>query len=67
MAVEAKEPQLVDLDELLDRLASRGVPQGSWLADIASARASLRQADGLLLRMQDAIVRGFAASDEIGV
>jgi hypothetical protein len=66
MAVEAKEPQLVDLDELLDRLASRGVPQGSWLVDIARVRSGLREADALLLKMQNAIL-GSLPNDEIGV
>ena len=46
--------------EVLDGLAERGVPEGTWLIDITEARRELRQAwernDDLLGRLQDAIL-----------
>lgn len=43
--------------ELLEGLEERGVPQGSWLIDIRQARDALRDADALLRRLEDAIIR----------
>lgn len=47
--------------EVLDGLAERGVPEGTWLIDITEARQGLRKAwehnDDLLGRLQDAILK----------
>jgi hypothetical protein len=44
------------VDELLQKLERRGVPEGAWLVDIARIRQELRDADELLLRLQNAII-----------
>lgn len=45
------------IEELLDRLETRGVPQGTWLVEIGQAREALRSADALLRRLEDALIR----------
>jgi phosphoglycerate dehydrogenase-like enzyme len=47
-------------EEVLRLLEERGVPSGAWLVDIAQARGALRQADALLRRLEEAIVRAAA-------
>jgi hypothetical protein len=41
--------------QILRLLEERGVPSGAWLVDIAEVRASLREADALLRRLEQAI------------
>ena len=48
-------------EEVLRLLEQRGVPAGTWLVDLAQARGALRQADALLRRLEEAIVRSAAA------
>jgi hypothetical protein len=48
-------------EEILRLLEERGVPSGAWLVDIAQARSALREADALLRRLEDAIVRTASA------
>ena len=52
----AMEPQSV-AERVLQLLEERGVPSGTWLVDIAQTRRALRDADALLRRLEDAIVR----------
>ena len=49
-------------EEIMRRLEERGVPSGAWLVDIAQARTALREADALLRRLEDAIVRAAASA-----
>jgi hypothetical protein len=42
--------------DVVDALAERGVPQGTWLADIGLAREDLRRIDDLLRRLEGALV-----------
>ena len=49
-------------DEIIRELEQRGVPSGTWLIDIARVRQSLREADTLLRRLEDAIIRSASAS-----
>jgi hypothetical protein len=44
-------------EHVLELLEQRGVPSGAWLVDIAQVRRSLRDADSLLRRLEDAIIR----------
>jgi hypothetical protein len=44
-------------EEIMRLLEERGVPSGAWLVDIAQARSALREADALLRRLEEAIVR----------
>ena len=53
-------------EEVLRLLEERGVPSGTWLVDIAQARGALRQADALLRRLEEAIVRSAAADPLAG-
>ena len=48
--------------EIIRELEQRGVPAGAWLFDIARVRQSLREADTLLRRLEDAIIRSSSAS-----
>jgi hypothetical protein len=41
---------------LVDELRAEGAPEGIWLMDIAQVRVALQRADGLLRRMENAIV-----------
>jgi hypothetical protein len=43
--------------EIVHGLEERGVPSGAWLLDIARVRRSLREADSLMRRLEDAIIR----------
>jgi hypothetical protein len=45
------------VDEIVRGLEERGVPSGVWLVDIARVRQSLREADALLRRLEDGIIR----------
>lgn len=45
------------VEALIERLRVEGVPEGTWLVDIAQARAALREADALLLRLERALTR----------
>jgi hypothetical protein len=57
-AVETKPDERSELvDSLIAALEVRGVPQGAWLVDISRVRQSLQEADGLLRRLEDAIIR----------
>jgi hypothetical protein len=53
-------------DELLERLLAaidaRGIPEGAWLIDIARVRRALQDADALLRRLEDAVIRGASSS-----
>ena len=49
-------------EEVLRLLEERGVPSGAWLVDIAQARTALREADTLLRRLEEAIVRAAASA-----
>lgn len=40
-----------------NELESRGLASGAWLVEIEQVRRSLRDADTLLLRIHDAIIR----------
>jgi len=51
--------------ELLRELEQRGVPEGTWLVDIARARQSLQEADSLLRRLEDAIIRASSAASPL--
>jgi hypothetical protein len=53
--------------EIVRELEERGVPSGAWLFDIARVRQSLREADTLLRRLEDAIIRSqsSASLDEL--
>lgn len=46
----------VTLDALIERLRAEGAAAGMWLVDIAQVRKALRDADGLLLKLQSAIL-----------
>lgn len=48
--------------EIIRELEHRGVPAGAWLIDIGRVRQSLREADTLLRRLEDAIIRSSSAS-----
>jgi hypothetical protein len=56
---DAVEPQSV-AEQVLRLLEERGVPSGAWLVDIAQTRQALRDADTLLRRLEDAIIRSAA-------
>jgi DNA-binding LytR/AlgR family response regulator len=45
------------VESLLNALEARGVPQGAWLVDINRIRQALQEADSLLRRLEDAIIR----------
>jgi len=45
------------VESLLNALEVRGVPQGAWLVDINRIRSALQEADSLLRRLEDAIIR----------
>ena len=49
-------------DELADELEQRGVPPGAWLLDIARTRRALQEADTLLRRLEDAVIRGASSA-----
>ena len=45
------------MDEIVQALEERGLPPGAWLMDVARVRKSLQEADALLRRLEDAIIR----------
>jgi hypothetical protein len=53
-------------EEVLRLLEERGVPSGAWLVDIAQVRNSLREADALLRRLEEAIVRSAGSEGPLG-
>jgi hypothetical protein len=56
-------PEAAELaDEIVRALEERGVPAGAWLVDIARVRRALAEADGLLRRLEDAVIRGATSS-----
>jgi hypothetical protein len=59
-AVSAEASELAG--EIIRELEQRGVPAGAWLIDIARVRQSLREADTLLRRLEDTIIRSSSAS-----
>jgi hypothetical protein len=63
---EADEAHAAEVSELageiIRELEHRGVPAGTWLIDIGRVRQSLREADTLLRRLEDAIIRSSSAS-----
>ena len=63
--MDAHSPDAVDTklaEEIVRALEERGVPSGAWLVDIARVRQSLREADTLLRRLEDAIIRSPSGS-----
>ena len=56
---QAVEPRSV-AEQVLRLLEERGVPSGAWLVDIGQTRQALRDADALLRRLEDAIIRSAA-------
>jgi hypothetical protein len=54
------------VDGLIAALEVRGVPQGAWLVDISRVRHALQEADGLLRRLEDAIIRDASSSSRPG-
>lgn len=66
MGVEWSEFVAADRSELVEEIVSeletRGVPSGAWLLDLAKVRQSLREADNLMRRLEDAIIRSSAAA-----
>jgi hypothetical protein len=66
-AVETNPAERSELVErLIDALEVRGVPQGAWLVDISRVRQSLQEADGLLRRLEDAIIRDASSPPRSG-
>jgi hypothetical protein len=49
-------------DEIVRALEERGLPPGAWLVDIARVRRALSEADGLLRRLEDAVIRAADSS-----
>lgn len=66
MTTESSEYVSADRSELIEEIVSelqtRGLPSGAWLLDIAKVRQSLREADNLMRRLEDAIIRSSAAA-----
>jgi hypothetical protein len=50
------------IEEIVNELQTRGIPSGAWLLDIAKVRQSLREADNLMRRLEDAIIRSSTAA-----
>jgi hypothetical protein len=65
-AFETTQPPSERSNELVENLIAalevRGVPQGAWLVDISRVRNALQEADGLLRRLEDAIIRDASSS-----
>jgi hypothetical protein len=53
------------VDELLRRIEERGVPQGTWLIEIGQVRAALQEADSLLRRIEDALIRQLSTREDV--
>lgn len=58
--VAAERSELIE--EIVNELQTRGIPSGAWLLDVAKVRQSLREADNLMRRLEDAIIRSSAAA-----
>jgi hypothetical protein len=56
------EPLSAAAEEVLRALEERGVPSGAWLVDISRARHALQEADSILRRLEDAIIRAARTS-----
>jgi hypothetical protein len=56
----------MDNEDLLRELEQRGVPDGTWLLDIARIRQELEDADQLLRRLQQAIIDAAGARADRG-
>lgn len=48
--------------QILQVLEERGLPPGAWLVDIGRARHALQDADSLLRRLEEAIIRSASSS-----
>ncbi len=48
--------------EILHELEERGLPSGAWLVDIGRVRQALHDADDLLRRLEQAIIRSASSS-----
>ena len=53
------------VEEIIAGLEARGVPEGTWLVDIARVRTALHAADDLLARMQDSVLRAADPPDAL--
>jgi hypothetical protein len=60
-ALEADERAAL-ADEILLGLEERGVPAGAWLVDLGRVRHALREADALLRRLEEAVIRAASSS-----
>lgn len=49
-------------EEIVSALEERGLPQGAWLVDVVRVRQALRDADTLLRRLEEAIIRAASAA-----
>ena len=45
------------VESIMDGLEARGVPSGAWLLEIARVRRALHEADTLLRRLEEAVIR----------
>jgi hypothetical protein len=60
---EAKSADAAEVvEQLVRELETKGIPEGAWLLDIGRARQSLQEADTLLRRLEDAIIRSSSGS-----
>lgn len=50
------------VENLVRTLEERGLPPGAWLLDIGTVRHALREADALLRRLEQAIIRSASSS-----
>jgi hypothetical protein len=50
------------VEDLIRGLEERGLPPGAWLVDIGAVRHALRDADALLRRLEQAIIRSASSS-----
>jgi hypothetical protein len=51
--------------EVIEQLRVQGVPEGAWLLDIEEVRRSLHEADELLRRLKEAIIRAASSAPSI--
>lgn len=56
------EPDVVD--EFFAMLEMRGIPEGTWLVELAQVRAALRDADDLMRRLEQAVIRAASVSPQ---
>jgi hypothetical protein len=54
------------VESIVSALEARGVPAGTWLVDVVCVRQALRDADDLLRRLEDAIIRAANPTSPIG-